>query len=100
MIGPQYRVASGPTKDTDWCVIDDPPKDCIAPGGVVLCWQDTQDQHPDAKRAAESAWAMLRRWAATISPDDETLVVEVDLPPIAPGPRLPAPPLGPRWRRT
>lgn len=59
---PTYHVARGPVTDTDWCVIDNPAPGTLAPGGVVLCWQDTQDPHPDAVRAAGSAWAILRHW--------------------------------------
>jgi hypothetical protein len=61
-ITPTYHVASGPTAGTDWCVIADPPPGCLAPGHVVLCVEGTQTPHAEAQRAAESAWALLRRW--------------------------------------
>lgn len=55
-------VAAGPIFGTWWCTLDDPALEQVAPGGVVLCVQDTLTPHPDAERAATSAWELLRRW--------------------------------------
>lgn len=61
----EQRVALGPITGTDWCVLDDPPVELLAPGGVVLTWEKTLTPHPDAARAAESAWEILERWRDT-----------------------------------
>jgi hypothetical protein len=84
-ISPVYRVASGPTRGTDWCVLDNPPRDCVAPGGVVLCDEGTRDPHPDAKRAAQSAWAMLARWR---DQRRDHITIDLGLPLIAEEPSL------------
>lgn len=55
----EQRVALGPVVGTDWCVLDAAPADLLAPGGVVLCVENTLTPHPDAERAARSAWALL-----------------------------------------
>lgn len=55
----ERRVAQGPVDGTDWCVLDDPPDVFLAPGGVVLCVEGTLTPHPDAARAACSAWELL-----------------------------------------
>jgi hypothetical protein len=55
--------ALGPVVGSDWCVVVDPPVELVAPGGLVLCRSGTLEPHVDAQRAAESAWAVLRRWA-------------------------------------
>lgn len=62
MVTPGYRVAGGPIAGTDWCVLDNPPRDVLAPGGVVLCLAGTRTPSPDAARAADSARAVLRDW--------------------------------------
>lgn len=61
---PRWAVALGPTKDTMWGVVEGHENTPLeAPGGVVLCWdQATPRVHPEAERAACSAWALLRRW--------------------------------------
>lgn len=55
-------VAKGPVPGTDWCVVD-APEVLLAPGRVVLCREGTVEVHPDAARAAQSAWDLLARWA-------------------------------------
>lgn len=57
-----FVVARGPVQGTDWCVLDHPPADHLAPGGVVLCREGTQEPHEDAARAARSAWEILARY--------------------------------------
>ena len=61
---PPQWVCRGPAHRTDWCVLDDPNPAHLAPGGVVLCVEGTLTPHPDAARAAESAWEILARWSA------------------------------------
>lgn len=58
----EHWVAIGPVPGTWWCTLDDALYELVAPGGVVLAWEGTLQPHPDAARAAESAWALLRRW--------------------------------------
>lgn len=60
----EHWVAIGPTAGTWWCTIDDPEPEQFAPGGVVLCIEQTITPHPDAERAAVSAWTILDRWRA------------------------------------
>lgn len=57
-------VARGPVKGTDWCVLEEPAAELVAPGGVVLCVEGTREPHEDAARAAGSAWELLRLWSA------------------------------------
>jgi hypothetical protein len=61
---PDYWVASGPVTGTDWCYVPDAQEHMLAPGHVVLCVEGTSVPHPDAERAATSAWALIRRWAS------------------------------------
>lgn len=55
-------VAAGPTTGTWWCTLDDPATEHVAPGGVVLCVEGSVFPHPDAARAATSAWELLDLW--------------------------------------
>lgn len=55
-------VANGPITGSDWRFLNDAQPELIAPGGVVLCWETTTTPHPDAERAAQSAWTILQRW--------------------------------------
>lgn len=55
-------VALGPVTGTWWCVLDQAGPELLAPGGVVLCREATLTPHPDAERAARSAWEVLDRW--------------------------------------
>jgi hypothetical protein len=55
-------VARGPVTGTDWCVLDKPQPEHLAPGRVVLCHEGTLTPHPEAERAAASAWEILARW--------------------------------------
>lgn len=57
-----YWVANGPVEDTDWCYVPNAPVELLAPGRVVLCHTGTQDPHPDAERAADSAWELISHW--------------------------------------
>lgn len=61
---PDYWVAAGPVVGTDWCYIPGTAPNYEAPGRVVLCHEGTRDIHPDAERAAASAWELLKRWTA------------------------------------
>lgn len=62
MTGTWQVVCRGPVFGTDWCVLTDPPRELVAPGGVVLCTEGTLTPHPDAQRAATSAWELLKHW--------------------------------------
>jgi hypothetical protein len=54
------RIAEGPINGSGWYILDDPPHELIAPGGVVLLCDDTLTPHADAGRAAQAAWELLR----------------------------------------
>jgi hypothetical protein len=60
----QSRIADGPINGSGWYILDDPPLELIAPGGVVLLSDDTLTPHADAEAAAQSAWTTLRRHQA------------------------------------
>lgn len=73
----EQRVALGPVEGTDWCVLDGAPAGLVAPGGVVLCQEATLTAHPDAERAARSAWEILDRWRASeVRPDGRPETVQ------------------------
>lgn len=68
-----HWVSYGPPNTSggasDWCIIDNPEPQHLAPGGVVLCVQGTnQLLHPEAKRYAQEAWAIYGRYLADITP--------------------------------
>lgn len=58
------RIADGPIPGTGWYILDEAPRDLVAPGGVVLCDDRALKPHADAARAAGSAWELLRRYQA------------------------------------
>jgi hypothetical protein len=58
------RVADGPINGSGWYIFDDPPRELVAPGGVVLLSDDTLTPHADAEAAAQSAWQLLRHHEA------------------------------------
>jgi hypothetical protein len=70
-----FRVADGPVNGTGWYLLDDAPRELIAPGGVVLCDDATTTPHAGAGSAAQSAWALLRshQAATTAAPLSEPL---------------------------
>lgn len=57
---PRSRVADGPINGTGWYILDNAPSELLAPGGVVLCHDNTLVPHAKAAQCAQSAWALLR----------------------------------------
>jgi hypothetical protein len=63
-----HRVADGPINGTGWYILDNPPPELLAPGGVVLLHDATLRPHARAGRAAASAWELLRRYRPNTTP--------------------------------